>query len=123
MKKASEDSFGGRVKKRLAEIGETQAWLARQLEVNEEAVSRWVNGSVRPQPKNLHGMAQVLGVTVPWLLIGATPDPLTIPEHEVTVIVRQAVDDAVKGVLDRLQDWLLHERVTQMHNASRRGEA
>lgn len=60
--------FGDRVKQARVRAGMTTAILADTLGVDLASISAWENRHVYPHVLNLKPLAQVLGVTVDWLL-------------------------------------------------------
>ena len=52
------------LKRILDEEGRRQDWLARQLNVDESAVSRWVRGVHVPSEPNRRAIAEALGRNV-----------------------------------------------------------
>ncbi|GAA4100531.1 helix-turn-helix transcriptional regulator [Mucilaginibacter panaciglaebae] len=63
-----------RLKAVLAEKGQTNKWLAEQLEKNETTISRWCTNEVQPSMDNLVIIAKLLGVDVRELII-STKEP------------------------------------------------
>lgn len=59
--------LGRRIKERLRAIGKTQAWLAVELGLSDEAVSKWVKGKGDPTLGNLRAMATLLGCSIGYL--------------------------------------------------------
>jgi transcriptional regulator with XRE-family HTH domain len=53
---------GARIRRERSRAGLTQSQLARILEVEATAVSRWERGLVMPSPTSLHNLEQALGV-------------------------------------------------------------
>lgn len=70
--------FAERLLSRHRELGYTARGLARKLGVTEGAVSKWVNEEREPPIAMLIRIAQVLHVSVDWL-VGA-PGALTPPQ-------------------------------------------
>lgn len=78
-----------RLKKRIAEVGVTQAQLARHTGAKEPSVTKWLNGQTKNlKGKNLVKAAEFLGVSEAWLADGVGPKDrrfvggslLTIPQ-------------------------------------------
>lgn len=85
-----------RLKELLAERGETQADLARALEVDESAVSRLIRGRRGLGAAELAGLCEHFGVSSDFVLFGN--------EQELVGAVLRADDDAdAKRVIDRVE--------------------
>ena len=56
------------IKARRLEAGLTQAQLAKKLNVDQTAVSRWESGETKPLKKHHKKLAKVLGCSVEELL-------------------------------------------------------
>lgn len=82
--------LGKTIKARLKALGRTQAWLAEQVGVSENAVSKWIkNGEISRE--NSIECASVLGISVAQLL-----DENPVPElderwHSFPPAVKQRV--------------------------------
>ena len=57
-----------RLKAVLAEQGNTNKWLAEQLDKNETTVSRWCTNEVQPSMDNLVTIASLLKIDVRELI-------------------------------------------------------
>ena len=60
MKKEKENDLEKKVKIALAEIGQTQASIARKMGISTAQLSHWLKGVNRPSTKNLEKLAGVL---------------------------------------------------------------
>jgi transcriptional regulator with XRE-family HTH domain len=54
--------LGDLIKKRLKELGENQSWLAKQIGVSREAVSKYIQGEYIPRDKVLERLYSSLDV-------------------------------------------------------------
>ncbi|MDE6902190.1 MAG: helix-turn-helix domain-containing protein [Lachnospiraceae bacterium] len=61
-----------RINLRLAEIGKTGAEMSRALNLSNSIYSQWNTRKTRPSKKTLARVAEYLGVTVEYLLTGAS---------------------------------------------------
>ena len=58
----------------MAELGMTQAELARRCHIDRSAVNQWLNGSVKNiRPENLVALADALGLEIRWIITGRGP--------------------------------------------------
>lgn len=64
------DSFGGRVKARLYELGMTQRELSAKLGVAENTLVHWIKGRRSPDASILQSMSFILECSIDWLLFG-----------------------------------------------------
>jgi transcriptional regulator with XRE-family HTH domain len=63
-----------RIAQRMAELGMTQAELARRCHIDRSAVNQWLNGSVKNiRPENLVALADALGLEIRWIITGRGP--------------------------------------------------
>ena len=53
----------------LAEKEKSNRWLAEQLSVNDNTVSRWINNLQQPSVQTLYEVAQILEVDICDLLV------------------------------------------------------
>lgn len=70
------DTPGARIKERRQEIpkyARGQAALAEDVGVARGTVSAWENDRFEPEGENLRRLAELLGVTVGWILDGGVP--------------------------------------------------
>lgn len=68
------DTFAERLKQALADKNMTAADLARATDTPEAVISQYKKGLYEPKQKRLEKFAQVLGVSIPWLMGYDTPD-------------------------------------------------
>jgi len=52
------------LKKALIDIGKTQKWLAAEMKVNPNTISRWISGVIYPSRKNQIKLCELLGKTI-----------------------------------------------------------
>ncbi|WP_437398180.1 helix-turn-helix transcriptional regulator [Flagellimonas lutimaris] len=58
-----------RVKAVLAEKGKTNKWLAEELDMNTNTISKWCRNDMQPRVETLFQIAKVLDVDVRELLV------------------------------------------------------
>ena len=68
-KKVSEKKTFNRIKAVIAEKGKTNIWLADQLEMNPNTVSKWCTNQMQPTVQTLFSIARELDVDVRELLV------------------------------------------------------
>ncbi|WP_375325370.1 helix-turn-helix transcriptional regulator [Flagellimonas sp. GZD32] len=61
--------FYNRIKAVLAEKGKTNNWLAEELEMNTNTISKWCRNDMQPRVETLFQVAKVLDVDVRELLV------------------------------------------------------
>lgn len=83
----STKTFGDNLRDHLSSHGITQKWVAEQLNTTTATVSRYVSGDRVPSVENLVDLAQVLNVSVDYLL-GTNP-PVVKPRMapDVSVLI------------------------------------
>lgn len=64
------DSFGGRVKARIYELGVTQREIAVRMGIAENTLVNYIKGRRLPDVSILRNMAQALECTADWLIFG-----------------------------------------------------
>lgn len=90
-KELTKQEFGRRLMKLMMDKKWNQSDLAREADMGRDAISTYIRGQSFPEPKNLHKLASVLGVTVEELLpnaIARAMDSDTAPMLE----IRQAAN-------------------------------
>jgi transcriptional regulator with XRE-family HTH domain len=83
-------SIGQRISERRRSFGYSQEYIAEQLNVSRQAVSKWEQDLSAPDTYNLIALAELLDVSVEYLATGkqrpepseATPQPATPPHKE-----------------------------------------
>lgn len=90
-------ALGRTIKSRLKALGRTQAWLAEQVGVSENAVSKWIKTG-KISRENIRPVAEALQISVAQLL-----DPHPIPElderwHSFPPSLKQRVLDLVDEI-------------------------
>ncbi len=58
-----------RIKAVLAEKGTTTNWLADEIDMNKNTISKWCRNDMQPRIENLFQVARILDVDVRELLI------------------------------------------------------
>lgn len=58
-----------RIKAVLAEKGKTNLWLAAELDVNNNTVSKWCRNDMQPRVESLFQIAKALDIDVRELLV------------------------------------------------------
>jgi len=73
--------FGERLKKARKKSGMTQMELAQKLNLTDATLNRYEKGHRKPDPETLSKIAEILHVSVDWLL-GRTDNPEPFPNFE-----------------------------------------
>ncbi|EOA5115317.1 LexA family protein [Citrobacter freundii] len=60
-----------RIRSRRIQLDITQLALAKKLGVSRVSVTKWENGTTKPDGENLHQLAQALSTTPEWILYGS----------------------------------------------------
>lgn len=58
-----------RIKAVLAEKGKTNNWLANEMDMNKNTISKWCRNDMQPRIENLFQVAKLLEVDVRELLV------------------------------------------------------
>lgn len=72
-------SIGKRISEQRKKHNYSQEYLAEQLNVSRQAVSKWEQDQTSPDTNNLIALAQIFGVTVEYLATGNSSEPTTLP--------------------------------------------
>lgn len=75
-------TIGDRIKKRRKELNLTQLQLAEKLNVTDRAVSKWEQNDGNPDFSILSTLAEVLDVTLDYLIAGKTYRASNIENEE-----------------------------------------
>ncbi len=67
-------TIGSRISQIRKQKGFTQEYIAQQLNVSRQAVSKWEKDLTAPDTKNLIALAEVLDMSVSYLANGNAPD-------------------------------------------------
>ena len=67
-------SLGEAIKERRTALQMTQEFVAEQLGVSRQAVSKWENGTSDPSTPNLFALARLFGISVEELLRNVTAE-------------------------------------------------
>jgi transcriptional regulator with XRE-family HTH domain len=63
-----ETAFGKRIKNRLKDLGgKTQGWMASEMKLSDQAITKWMQGKCDPKLSNLKQMAEVLKCSIGYL--------------------------------------------------------
>ena len=88
-----------RIRARRVQLSVTQLALAKKLGVSRVSVTKWENGTTRPDGENLHQLAVALQTTPEWLLYGQGDEvddtkviPYLKPPTPVPIISSRRVD-------------------------------
>jgi putative transcriptional regulator len=68
-KKTTEKKTFNRIKAVIAEKGRTNNWLAEQLDMNPNTISKWCRNQMQPAVETLFAIAKELDVDVRELLV------------------------------------------------------
>lgn len=68
-------TIGNRISELRKAKGYTQEYVAEQLGVSRQAVSKWEQNQTSPDTKNLIALSSLLGVSIEFLAMGSTPAP------------------------------------------------
>jgi putative transcriptional regulator len=86
------NDFGARLKERLRVKNWNQSDLARACKLGRDSISTYINGTVKPTPKNLARIANALGCTPADLL----PDYTTPVNEEAVMEMTQLPDGKMR---------------------------
>jgi|GEM_PF-4801856 transcriptional regulator with XRE-family HTH domain len=67
-KDKSSTEFGTRLRLRMSRLGMQSNEVAEKLEVSESSISNWLSGVNSAKGANLRKLAELLSVSVPWLI-------------------------------------------------------
>lgn len=99
-------TFGEKLKKARIEAGYTQDELANKLAVSRAAIAKWESDRGMPDVTNLKGIAEVLGVSVDYLL-----DDGSVLDLSVTKKAIDLTHFGDGGKLSRLKKLEIKERI------------
>ena len=104
-------ALGQRIQAARARKRLTQAGLAEQLGVTDNAVTQWETGRATPRAERLEAIARTLGVMVSWLVTGEEPaGPAaaeTASETEVLTLLRAIPADKRAAALEAVAALLM----------------
>ena len=91
---------GDRIRERLELLGRSQGWLAREVGLSSQAISKMVNGGTEDSPK-LFQIARALRTT-PEYLTGESDDPSlqAVVEHRTTYRARPRLSDNDSDIVE-----------------------
>lgn len=78
-------TVGERIQERLAEMGESQYWLADQVGIKQPSINALIKGEKAKGSKHLVPIANALGVHARWLWGGALPKLVGAPKEALMV--------------------------------------
>jgi transcriptional regulator with XRE-family HTH domain len=97
----SQESFGQRLQRLLAESGRSQAWLADTARLSSSVVSRLVRGERLPTFEHVAAMAPPLGLTVDALVAGTeAAQKIAVVCHGLDLSERKAGGAACQAAVD-----------------------
>lgn len=111
---------GDRIRERLNALDRSQGWLAREIEVSPQAISKMVSGKVGDSPK-LYQIARALETSVEFLIgesDDASPQPLakTGRVQYVSMAVAMPNENALADMMESLLA-LVPENATRVEAA------
>lgn len=78
------ENIGDRIKQKRKELGLTQVELGKKLNISDRAVSKWEQGEGDPNLSIIPDIANVLGVSLNYLLLGKEDEPaITLDDMDV----------------------------------------
>ena len=98
-------TLGEKIKKARIESGFSQEQLAGKMMVSRQAITKWESGKGLPDISNLKLLAQLLNVSIDYLLDDGS-------EHDISVI-RESIDISKYGkalIKKKLTDQLMREK-------------
>lgn len=78
-------SIGKRINELRTQHNFSQEYLAEQLNVSRQAVSKWERDLSSPDTGNMIKLAKLLGVTVDYLATGREPDAAPPKDHKAAI--------------------------------------
>ncbi len=82
MTQASDATWNTRARKRMKELGITQAQLAAGIGALPARVGHYLSGRNEPPIAHLMLIARYLHVTTDWLLFGGASEPMRVPTSQ-----------------------------------------
>lgn len=76
------DTIGERIKQKRKELNLTQLQLAEKLQVTDRAVSKWEQGEGNPDFSLLASLAEILNVTLDYLITGKEEESVSIDDMD-----------------------------------------
>lgn len=112
---ATIEDFGRKVRKIMKQRGITQSWLAEKAETTEATLSRYLNGSRKPQADIAAAIAETLEISLDYLLgITGNPAPIRTLSTEESVVLsafRRANARDRKIILGVLEDHMTADEI------------
>ena len=104
-------TIGERIAKCRKEKNLSQEYVAEQLDVSRQAVSKWENDQTEPDTSNLIALSKLFGVSVEYLASGAAVEQRLHAEKQISVMKIIGIVSISVGmlslVLGVLLSWLL----------------
>lgn len=91
--------FKDRLKTARKDAGLSQATLAKELFVSQQAIAKWETGRATPNPEMLAKIANVLNVSIDFLLCNDTPNTNTTTEEKKVI----TFDDEAMELINHLR--------------------
>ena len=91
------DSIGQRISKLRKEKSLSQEYIAEQIGVTRQAVSKWENDTSAPDTYNLIALAELFNVSVEYIATGKTEEPpLTVTQPQTIQIATEKMPQIVQ---------------------------
>lgn len=91
-KRNNPESFGARLKERMAELGLSQSALAKKVGIDRTEINRMVSGQRKPKPDQVAWLATALETTVENLLGDELPPDLTKTQEELEKLAARILE-------------------------------
>lgn len=96
-----------RIRERAAELGVTQAEIARATGAKEPSVHKWFSGATKNlKGRNLVKAAEFLGVSEAWLADGAGPKERTFVGGTFATIPKERYDLLTDTQKKAIEEWV-----------------
>jgi class 3 adenylate cyclase len=107
--------LGARIKQQREKRRLRQADVAAALRLSAQAISKWERGENAPDIAVLSQLAQLLGVSVEWILSGSDAEPGTFQATVMTTTLTGYAERAVTTPPSVLASWanVIHYAVTE----------
>lgn len=122
MDKYDKKAIGNRISARLDFIGQTPAWLAKEMGVSRQAVSEWIDGKTAPRGSRLHKLCNLLGRSESYLLFGVeTVEAITEQGAHIAVMWQKLPEARQVIAATLMEDWLRGTDVAEHGGKTRKG--
>ncbi|RZM12337.1 MAG: XRE family transcriptional regulator [Pedobacter sp.] len=109
------EELGKRIRQRREELGWTQDDLAQKfpLKSGKQTISRWESGKHEPGLADIKRLAELLDVTIIWLIEGTEPDLKVMQQPPAGYILMPAeeVVDMQRRLIKQQQDEIDRQKV------------